>query len=108
MDQMRRKDLSRQGRKGKGATGRFADAIAQSVRHFETLEDRTLYTASPVTTQAAPLGAMQVVRAAMQQPRITLVNPQNGGTNVPVNTFVSTELFLPNGGVDASTLVDAN
>src|SRR3954470_16830333 len=76
----------------------------------ERLEERKLFSGSPTATvvQSMMSPAALVTPRALQQPRVGLVSPRDGTSNVRVDSFISAEVFVPNGGIDASTLVDAN
>ena len=74
----------------------------------EALEGRQLFSAAPGAGQAVPLATPRVADTITGQPRITKLNPAGGATNVKVDSFISGEVFIPNGGVDLLTLTEAN
>ena len=90
---------------------------AQSI--IEALEDRRLLsTAVPLAVQAdfiaaSPMLALAAVTpsattaATTARPTITVTNPANGATAVPLDTSISADLSLPNAGLDPNSLNSA-
>jgi len=74
----------------------------------EMLESRTFFSAA-LDTAAGPVASSAVSFAmAIGQPQVRSVKPSASAMNVSTEAFVSAELSIPNGGVDASTLTAVN
>src|SRR5712671_2005209 len=88
-------------RKALGAN-RVAASRAAAPCLIESLENRVFLSVNPFTTTSA--GSQSVTAADAtptgNQPMVTSASPAPGATNVPLDTFVSCEVFVPNGGID--------
>jgi len=71
---------------------------------IEPLEARVvLSTALSPAAVVAP-GGTQPAQLAAAQPSVTSVSPKSSTLNVALDTFISAEVSLPNGGIDPRTI----
>jgi len=72
----------------------------------EALEGRVFLSASPASASSASSHTVTPADTAPSgnQPMVTSASPAPGATNVPLDSFVSCEVFVPNGGIDPSSL----
>src|SRR5947207_3228567 len=75
-------------------------AALTSIPLVEPLEPRVVLSTSlsPAAVAAGSTPPAQLV--AGTQPTVTSVSPKSSTLNVPLDTFVSAEVSLPNGGID--------
>jgi glucose/arabinose dehydrogenase len=73
---------------------------------IEVLERRVLLSAAAGPASPATTASFATTQATLSQPSVAAVNPANGATNVPRDTFIAFDLHLPNvgGGVNPATL----
>ena len=74
-----------------------------SARVVVTVDDGRL-TIDSSGGENTKLNAVAVSRGARARPRPTIVTPEDGASDVAVDAFVSTDLYLPYGGLDPATV----
>ncbi len=87
-------------------TDRPAKHRVTSGATVERLEERRLFSI-PSLAVAASSAAPRIVVAASQQPSVTDATPADGATGVALNSPITVDLSLPNGGIDPTTVTNA-
>ena len=99
MKEQTRKEQMRRSKQARPAPARVP-ALRVAI---EALEQRQLFAVTPAAGEVVPPAPAASTNVS-STPRITKVNPAGGATNVKIDSFISCEVFVPNGGVDLLTL----
>src|SRR4051812_39395598 len=92
---------------GSGTNSSGCSAPKSTRAMVETLEGRALLSGTSQTV-LAPTVLTAAASLSTSQPSVGAVRPGNGATNVSRDTAVATDLQLPNGGVNSSTVNSTN